>query len=199
VRPARNWRVRRCRTTELPTAELTAKAARAGPDRGEGAICTTSRALLRRRPRRRAEVMSGLVVNRWARGSIFCLRAGATDDLGRQSGAAFTPARGEDGPARAGAHPCPEAVGTGPAAVIGLECALHGVSLLLTDRDGSLPGYLSMAFLRLTSHLRIRILEAMVNRWGGLSTRLSRGAGESSGEEVGSAGDVIHTCGKSCG
>src|SRR3954462_14000395 len=66
-------------------------------------------------------------------------RASAGDTSGGGLLATLPPTAGEDGAAGAGAHPQPEAVGLGPAAVVRLERALaHGV-LLLHDIGGAHP------------------------------------------------------------
>src|SRR4051794_41686688 len=66
-------------------------------------------------------------------------RACAGNTSGGELLATLAPTAGEDRAAGAGAHPQPEAVGLGPAAVVRLERALaHGV-LLLHDIGGPRP------------------------------------------------------------
>src|SRR4051812_10887483 len=66
-------------------------------------------------------------------------RACAGNTSGGELLATLAPTAGEDRAAGAGAHPQPEAVGLGPAAVVRLERALaHGV-LLLHDIGGAPP------------------------------------------------------------
>src|ERR671926_1991441 len=80
-------------------------------------------------------------------------RACAGNTSGGELLAALAPTAGDDRPARAGAHPQPEAVGLGPATVVRLERALAHEGLPLhtsevahppvsgcarsTDRDGA--------------------------------------------------------------
>src|SRR4051794_34397407 len=66
-------------------------------------------------------------------------RACAGSTSGGELLATLAPTAGKDRPARAGAHPQPEAVGLRPAAIVRLERALaHGV-LLLHDIGGAPP------------------------------------------------------------
>src|SRR3712207_4515711 len=64
-------------------------------------------------------------------------RACAGSTSGGELLAALAPTAGDDRPARAGAHPQPEAVGLRPAAVVRLERALAHEVLLLHDVDGA--------------------------------------------------------------
>ena len=66
-------------------------------------------------------------------------RACAGNTSGGELLATLAPATGEDRPARAGAHPQPEAVGLGPTAVVRLERALAHEVLPLHDIDGAHP------------------------------------------------------------
>ena len=66
-------------------------------------------------------------------------RACAGNTSGGELLATLAAATGEDRPARAGAHPQPEAVGLGPAAVVRLERALAHEVLPLHDIDGAHP------------------------------------------------------------
>src|ERR687894_138934 len=66
-------------------------------------------------------------------------RACAGSTSGGELLAALAPTAGDDRPARAGAHPQPEAVGLGPAAVVRLERALAHEVLPLHDIDGARP------------------------------------------------------------
>src|SRR5687768_295118 len=66
-------------------------------------------------------------------------RACAGNTSGGELLATLAPATGEDRPARAGAHPQPEAVGLGPPAVVRLERALAHEVLPLHDIDGAHP------------------------------------------------------------
>src|SRR6185437_492747 len=61
-------------------------------------------------------------------------RACAGNTSGGELLATLAAAAGDDGPARAGAHPQPEAVGLGPAAVVRLERALAHEVLLRRQR-----------------------------------------------------------------
>src|SRR3954464_11306174 len=63
-------------------------------------------------------------------------RACAGNTSGGELLAALAPTAGDDRPARAGAHPQPEAVGLGPAAVVRLERALAHEVLLRYDIGG---------------------------------------------------------------
>src|SRR3954471_9977349 len=76
-------------------------------------------------------------------------RACAGSTSGGELVATLAPAAGEDGAAGTGAHPQPEAVGLGPAAVVRLERALahEGLPLLTTSvRRG--PGWAARAWER---------------------------------------------------
>src|SRR4051812_7017982 len=66
-------------------------------------------------------------------------RACAGSTSGGELLATLAPTAGEDRPARAGAHPQPEAVGPGPPAVVRLERALAHEVLPLHDIDGAHP------------------------------------------------------------
>src|SRR3954452_4695684 len=66
-------------------------------------------------------------------------RACAGNTSGGELLATLAPTTGEDRPGRAGAHPQPEAVGLGPAAVVRLERALAHEVLPLHDIDGAPP------------------------------------------------------------
>src|SRR3954463_14299590 len=66
-------------------------------------------------------------------------RACAGSTSGGELLAPLAPTAGDDRPARAGAHPQPEAVGLGPAAVVRLERALAHEVLPLHDVDGADP------------------------------------------------------------
>src|ERR687895_1453379 len=66
-------------------------------------------------------------------------RACAGNTSGGELLATLAPTAGDDRPARAGAHPQPEAVGLGPAAVVRLERALAHEVLPLHDIDGARP------------------------------------------------------------
>src|ERR671917_2185381 len=66
-------------------------------------------------------------------------RACAGSTSGGELLAALAPTAGDDRPTRAGAHPQPEAVGLGPAAVVRLERALAHEILPLHDIDGARP------------------------------------------------------------
>src|SRR4051794_41649262 len=66
-------------------------------------------------------------------------RACAGNTSGGEVLAALAPTAGDDRPARAGAHPQPEAVGLGPAAVVRLERALAHEVLLRHDIGGRRP------------------------------------------------------------
>src|SRR3954470_14202031 len=66
-------------------------------------------------------------------------RACAGNTSGGELLAALAPATGDDRPARAGAHPQPEAVGLGPATVVRLERALAHEVLLLHGIGGRAP------------------------------------------------------------
>ena len=66
-------------------------------------------------------------------------RACAGNTSGGELLATLAAATGEDRPARAGAHPQPEAVGLGPPAVVRLERALAHEVLPLHDIDGAHP------------------------------------------------------------
>src|SRR3712207_1884472 len=66
-------------------------------------------------------------------------RACAGSTSGGELLATLAPTAGDDRPARAGAHPQPEAVGLGPAAVVRLERALAHEVLPLHDIDGAHP------------------------------------------------------------
>src|SRR4051794_19361189 len=66
-------------------------------------------------------------------------RACAGNTSGGELLATLAAATGEDRPARAGAHPQPEAVGLGPASVVRLERALAHEVLPLHDIDGAYP------------------------------------------------------------
>ena len=66
-------------------------------------------------------------------------RACAGNTSGGELLATLAPTAGEDRPARAGAHPQPEAVGLGPTAVVRLERALAHEVLPLHDIDGAHP------------------------------------------------------------
>src|ERR687890_484408 len=66
-------------------------------------------------------------------------RACAGSTSGGELLATLAPTAGDDRPARAGAHPQPEAVGLGPAAVVRLERALAHEVLPLHDIDGARP------------------------------------------------------------
>src|SRR3712207_2983886 len=63
-------------------------------------------------------------------------RACAGSTSGGELLATLAPTAGDDRPARAGAHPQPETVGLGPAAVVRLERALAHEVLLRHDIDG---------------------------------------------------------------
>src|SRR3954462_13141681 len=82
-----------------------------------------------RRPDRTTEVNSGRRRRRACAGST----------SGGELLATLAPTTGEDRPARAGAHPQPEAVGLGPAAVVRLERALAHEVLPLHDIGGAPP------------------------------------------------------------
>src|SRR5256885_1731091 len=66
-------------------------------------------------------------------------RACAGNTSGGELLATLAPTAGDDRPARAGAHPQPEAVGLRPPAVVRLERALAHEVLPLHDVDGALP------------------------------------------------------------
>src|SRR4051794_41437620 len=66
-------------------------------------------------------------------------RACAGNTSGGELLATLAPATGDDRPPGAGAHPQPEAVGLGPAAVVRLERALAHEVLLLQDIGGRAP------------------------------------------------------------
>src|SRR2546421_10319041 len=66
-------------------------------------------------------------------------RACAGNTSGGELLAALAPTAGDDRPARAGAHPQPEAVGLGPAAVVRLERALAHEVLPLHGIGGAHP------------------------------------------------------------
>src|SRR4051812_49899704 len=66
-------------------------------------------------------------------------RACAGNTSGGELLATLAPTAGEDRAAGAGAHPQPEAVGLGPAAVVRLERALAHGGLLLHDIGGAPP------------------------------------------------------------
>src|SRR5687768_1640728 len=66
-------------------------------------------------------------------------RACAGSTSGGELLATLAPTAGEDRPARAGAHPQPEAVGLGPPAVVRLERALAHEVLLRHDIGGAHP------------------------------------------------------------
>src|ERR671939_441606 len=66
-------------------------------------------------------------------------RACAGDTSGGELLATLAPTAGDDRPARAGAHPQPEAVGLGPATVVRLERALAHEVLPLHDIGGCAP------------------------------------------------------------
>src|SRR3954452_11102372 len=66
-------------------------------------------------------------------------RACAGNTSGGELLAPLAPATGDDRPTGAGAHPQPEAVGLGPAAVVRLERALAHEVLLLQDIGGRAP------------------------------------------------------------
>src|SRR3954452_19680801 len=66
-------------------------------------------------------------------------RACAGNTSGGELLATLAPTAGDDRPARAGAHPQPEAVGLGPATVVRLERALAHEVLPLHDIDGAHP------------------------------------------------------------
>src|ERR671927_837583 len=66
-------------------------------------------------------------------------RACAGSTSGGELLATLAPTAGDDRPARAGAHPQPETVGLGPAAVVRLERALAHEVLPLHDIDGAHP------------------------------------------------------------
>jgi hypothetical protein len=66
-------------------------------------------------------------------------RACAGSTSGGELLATLAPTAGEDRPARAGAHPQPEAVGLRPAAIVRLERALAHEVLLLHDIGGAHP------------------------------------------------------------
>src|SRR5829696_6205745 len=66
-------------------------------------------------------------------------RACAGSTSGGELLATLAPTTGEDRPARAGAHPQPEAVGLGPSAVVRLERALAHEVLPLHDIGGAHP------------------------------------------------------------
>jgi len=66
-------------------------------------------------------------------------RACAGNTSGGELLATLAPTAGDDGPARAGAHTQPEAVGLGPAAVVRLERALAHEVLLRHDIGGRVP------------------------------------------------------------
>src|SRR3954470_5758706 len=85
------------------------------------------------RPARRPDRTT--VVNSGRRRRRAC--AGSTS--GGELLATLAPTTGEDRPARAGAHPQPEAVGLGPAAVVRLERALAHEVLPLHDIGGRGP------------------------------------------------------------
>lgn len=120
---ALSLRVTRCRSTEPPTARLTANAARAGPSSAVDNLCTTRSREPALRPPRMVWLMSPERVRRWGRGST----------SRRQAGASLAAARGHDGPARPSPHARPEAVRASTTAVIGLERALHGELLNVSD------------------------------------------------------------------
>src|SRR3954465_7060157 len=66
-------------------------------------------------------------------------RACAGNTSGGELLATLAPTAGDDRPARAGAHPQPEAVGLGPATVVRLERALAHEVLLLHGIGGRVP------------------------------------------------------------
>src|SRR3954447_25370825 len=66
-------------------------------------------------------------------------RACAGNTSGGELLATLAPTAGDDRPARAGAHPQPEAVGLGPAAVVRLERALAHEVLPLHATGGASP------------------------------------------------------------
>src|SRR3712207_8317343 len=66
-------------------------------------------------------------------------RACAGSTSGGELLATLAPTAGDDGPARAGAHPQTEAVGLGPAAVVRLERAVVHEVLPLHDINGARP------------------------------------------------------------
>src|SRR3954462_9079951 len=66
-------------------------------------------------------------------------RACAGNTSGGELLATLAPTASDDRPARAGAHPQPEAVGLGPAAVVRLERALAHEGPPLPDRGGASP------------------------------------------------------------
>src|SRR3954463_15173133 len=66
-------------------------------------------------------------------------RACAGNTSGGELLATLAPTAGDDRPARAGAHPQPEAVGLGPATVVRLERALAHEGLPLHDSGGAYP------------------------------------------------------------
>src|ERR671932_2523342 len=66
-------------------------------------------------------------------------RACAGNTSGGELLAPLAPTAGDDRPARAGAHPQPEAVGLGPTAVVRLERALAHEVLPLHDIGGRPP------------------------------------------------------------
>src|SRR5918911_559897 len=66
-------------------------------------------------------------------------RACAGNTSGGELLAALAPTAGDDRPARAGAHPQPEAVGLGPTTVVRLERALAHEVLPLHDIGGRAP------------------------------------------------------------
>src|SRR4051794_41955968 len=66
-------------------------------------------------------------------------RACAGNTSGGELLATLAPTAGDDRPARAGAHPQPEAVGLGPAAVVRLERALAHEVLPLHGIGGACP------------------------------------------------------------
>ena len=125
-RGASRWRSRRLtrwRTTEPPTALLTTNPARGAPPSAGQCMWTTSLDRPLRHPRRRTATNSSRRVSRNPAGST-----GPAGSGGEPLAALATAGR-DDGAPGAGAHPQPEAVRTGPAAVVGLEGALalaHG-------------------------------------------------------------------------
>jgi hypothetical protein len=123
ARRCRSRRLTRWRTTEPPTALLTTSPARGAPVAGRQCMWTTSLLRPLRHPRLRTTTNSSRRVSRDPAGST-----GPAGSGGEPLAALATAGR-DDGAPRAGAHAQPEAMRTGPAAVVGLEGALalaHG-------------------------------------------------------------------------
>ena len=145
MRSRTRWRSRRrtrLRITAPPTVLGTTKPARAGGGAGVSGRSAGGRARWMtsdprpaRRPPRTAAVKSSRRRSRWSAPSTVPL-PGWSRDSGRETGAPFGAAGGQDRAASAGTHAQPEAVGLRTPAVVRLEGALAHWRLRLRVRGG---------------------------------------------------------------